>query len=138
MGKNRMEARLSKYILARNQTTAKELERELQEAIQKCNKKMRDAYEVYVEEVREEIKTLPKGSKKWWRLNSILLGRSSKQTSSVPPLRDLDGEWIFDNVEKTNLLGNTFEAKGKLPKKNGIWVPQIGKDEQSSFILLKQ
>jgi len=50
----------------------------------------------------------------------------------------LDGEWIFENEEKANLLGKTFEVKGKLPEKNGTWEPQQGKVEQSSFVLLRQ
>ena len=124
-------------ICSDEQKSTEELEKVLKDSIEESNKILREAYENYVTQIREEIKQLPRGSKKWWRLNGILLGRASKKTAAVPPLRDLDGEWVFENVMKADLLGTTFEAKSKLPTKIGSWTPEEKESRHSSFALLR-
>ena len=48
------------------------LTEELENAVKDCNILLGDAYDLYVEEIREEIKTLPRSFKTWSRLNRIL------------------------------------------------------------------
>ena len=79
--KTSIETSFLAAITSSNQPEIENLEEELKAAITESNAVMRKAYEEYVLEVREEIKTLPKGSKKWWRLTSILFGRAKKKTS---------------------------------------------------------
>ena len=114
-----------------------DLERNLDDVIRRCNETLGVAYEEYIAKVREQLKSLPKGSKKWWRLNRILLGRSSKR-AGIPPLRQPDGEWVLESGEKANLLGKTFEAKSALPEKKFEWRPEPLKESQSSFFLLRR
>ena len=113
------------------------LDRQFQEETRRCNEIFSQAYDEFIQKTREEIKSLPKSAKKWWRLNRTLLGRASKKTSSIPPLRAATGEWILESVEKANLLGKTFESKSKLPERNGEWIPSPTGNRQSSFMMLR-
>ena len=63
--KNKIEQQLLEAICSDEQECTEQLEQELAYAIKSTNDKIKEAYEIYVEEVREEIKSLPKGSKKW-------------------------------------------------------------------------
>ena len=76
------------------------LEKELEEATKRSNLVIGEAYEAYVDQLREEIKELPRSSKKWWRLNRFLLGRAAKKSSAIPPLRNAKQEWILESAEK--------------------------------------
>ena len=90
----------------------------LQESIKECHTVIGEAFEQHVEQIRAKIKTLPRGSKEWWRLNGLLLGRAKKNVS-IPPLRNPNNEWVLDSTEKANLFGDTFASKCKLPPKKG-------------------
>ena len=46
-----------------------------------CSKVLVEEYKAYQERVRAELRKLPKGSKKWWRLNRQLL---AKHSGSLP------------------------------------------------------
>ena len=109
----------------------------MQQAIVDCNETLGYEYEKYVLKVREEIRDLPRGSKEWWRLNRILLGRSVKSGKGIPPLREPSGEWIMENEEKANLFAKTFAAKSTLPEKVGEWKTEVSAARQSSFKLLR-
>ena len=98
---------------------------------------MGEAFEEHVEKTREQIKSLPRGSKEWWRLNRLLLGRASKQNVSIPPLKNRDGDWILESGEKADLFGDTFSAKSKLPERERKWNPKRPTTEQASFLILK-
>ena len=138
--KNEIETRLLQFIRDYPGHTSRlqELDEELQGAIRHCNVTLGRAYEAYVHKVREEIKILPKGSKKWWRLNRVLLGRSAKKTGSVPPLKNSSGQWVLESVDKANLLGKSFESKSVLPEKQNEWFPEESESSQSSFFLIRQ
>ena len=63
--------------------------------------------------MKSKIAELPKGSKRWWKLNRQLLERKHK-ISSIPPLKD--GEtWIKDPDAKANLFAKIFDKKAELP-----------------------
>ena len=107
------------------QSQLAEAENELREATRLCNEMLGSAYEEYIDRIRAEISALPKGSKKWWRLNRVLLGRPTRTVSSIPPLRAGETEWAWDGRAKANLLGETFRAKNSLPEKVGDWEPKV-------------
>ena len=67
-----------------------------------------------------KIKDLPRGPKEWWRLNLTLLGRGSKTHVSIPPLSNAKKRWVLEGAEQTDLFGDTFAAKCKLPEKKGL------------------
>ena len=112
------------------------LESKLQECIKECNTVIGEAFEQHVERIREKIRILPRGSKEWWRLNGLLLGRAKKNVS-IPPLRNPNNEWVLDSTEKANLFGDTFASKCKLPEKDGQWIPKRLSSEQSCFSMLR-
>ena len=66
--------------------------------------------------MRVVLAELPKGSKKWWRLNSTLQSREGK-CSSIPPLKE-NKKWILDPKEKANLFAKVWKAKSTLPPPN--------------------
>ena len=70
-------------------------------------------------------------------MNSVLLGRAAMKTSSVPPLRNSEGDWVFENVEKADLLGRTFLSKSQLPEQDGVCPPDEKNARQTSFALLR-
>ena len=137
--RNLLEAELLNKIMAHAASSEVErLEMELQEATKHSNLVLGAAYEEYVDQVREEIKSLPKGSNKWWRLNRILLGRSSRKAVSIPPLRDAQGNWVLDAESKADLFGKTFDAKSRLPEKRQPWNPAQRATIQAPFFLLRR
>ena len=105
--------------------------------VKHSNEIVSKAFEEHVEKTREKINTLPRGSKEWWRLNKSLLGRSQKKNVSIPPLRDKDLSWILKNEKKTDLFGESFEAKAQLPEQEGEWIPKRLGTEQSRLLLLR-
>ena len=136
--KNHLEA-LQIEILATSPSRETEelLDRQFEEETRRCNEIFSRAYDEFIQKTREEIKSMSKAEKKWWRLNRTLLGRASKKSCSIPPLRTETGEWILEDAEKASLLGRTFESKSKLPEKKGEWIPSKGGNKQSSFMLLR-
>ena len=87
---------------------------EYNQAREASNTIFKEEYLAYVARLRLKISQLPKGSKAWWKLNRELLNRQSK-VASIPPLRNLDGEWVTDPREKAELLAETFQRQCKLP-----------------------
>jgi len=64
--------------------------------------------------LREKLKQLPRGSKRWCALNRQLLHKTVK-TSIIPALRGQDGTWITDRHQKANTFSASFIAKSQLP-----------------------
>ena len=62
------------------------------------------------------MSSLPRGSKKWWRLAQTLASRKEK-TSSIPPLKCSDGTWAKSGQEKAELFLKTFTDKSTLPQR---------------------
>ena len=103
--KNEIEADLLKTIQSPERVDdVNGLEHRLQEAVRYSNEMMSKAFERHVENTREKIRSLPKGSKEWWRLNRSLLGRSHQKNVSFPPLRDKDRSWILESEKKADLF----------------------------------
>ena len=48
---------------------------EFAEAQKNCNSVLNQAYHDYLKRLREKLATLPKGSKRWWKLNRELLNK---------------------------------------------------------------
>ena len=105
-----------KKVQQKQEAAGSEKEREAAEA---CSEAVRTAYRVYVQRVREELKELPKGSKKWWVKCKELSAQKSR-VSNVPALKGEGGEWKRTAESKAQLLADTFEAKYKLknPREN--------------------
>ena len=57
-----------------------------------------------------KLKSLRRGSKKWWRLSNELLGKSNKSTS-FPPMKYDDGSWALDAKSKADGFANFFKSK---------------------------
>ena len=83
------------------------------EAAEECSKAVLEAYRQYTHKAREELRTLAKGSKKWWtKCNNLHAKKAS--VSHAPALKDDKGEWYRAPKEKADLFANTFKAKYKL------------------------
>ena len=86
------------------------------EATQACSKVLLEEFKLWQARMRVVLAELPKGSKKWWRLNSTLQSREGK-CSSIPPLKE-NKKWILDPKEKANLFAKVWKAKSTLPPPN--------------------
>ena len=71
-------------------------------------------YAVYISKMREELRSLPKGSKKWWSLSKVLMDNAPAK-SGIPSLREQGGDWIHDGKSKADLLAHSFSSKYTLP-----------------------
>ena len=80
----------------------------------RCSEVLLSEYHKYIAKIRTEMQALPRGSKKWWKMNSILLHRKSK-SCSIPALRDESGTWILDAQSKANLFADVWSSKFSLP-----------------------
>ena len=84
------------------------------DASEQCTRTLRNAYGGYIDKTREELKSLPRGSKRWWSLNKILMDNAPSK-SGIPSLREPGGEWVHDAREKADMFAHTFSAKFVLP-----------------------
>ena len=80
-----------------------------------CTAVLKDRFGCYVNKVREEMNSLSKGSKKWWKLSKILMDGSHAR-SGIPSLRSGSGEWLHDGKSKADLFAGVFSAKFDLPE----------------------
>ena len=83
-------------------------------AAERCSAVVLEEYKRYTAQTRDALRSLPSSSRKWWKVSSALLHKKNK-CSSVPPLKDQDGNWVRDATGKANLFARTWEAKSKLP-----------------------
>ena len=79
-----------------------------------CSTVLRQAYFQHIERTKVKIQELPHCSKKWWMLVNTLQLKGTIN-SSVPPLKQNDGNWAITPKEKANLLSRTFTEKCVLP-----------------------
>ena len=87
-----------------------------EEKLKACSEGILEAYNAYTKRTREKMASLPRGSKKWWRMAQSLSSKKEK-TSSVPPLKRKDGTWAKTGEDKAELLLKTFCEKSGLPDK---------------------
>ena len=66
------------------------LETEAEQA-ELCTAVLREEYAKFVKHTRQKLRTLPRNSKAWWKLNRTLL-ENRAPTTSVPDLRDSNEE----------------------------------------------
>ena len=83
------------------------------EASEDCSKAILEAYREYTHKKREELRTLSKGSKGWWKKCNELHAKKAS-VSHAPALKDEEGKWYRKPKEKADLFANAFSAKYKL------------------------
>ena len=107
-----------------------------EDARSSCAQVLAAEYQKHISDLKTKINALPKGSKKWWKLNRQLLEKRSK-LSSIPPLKD-GTKWLHDPKEKADLFARTFAKKAELPQE-ACDTPFFGvpTDEMNEFICLR-
>ena len=78
------------------------------------NEIFKEEYKKYTEVLKGKLRTLPKGSKLWWRLNRELL-HNTPCRQATPSLKNSCGEWVHDAKQKVELFKQIFDKKAKLP-----------------------
>ena len=84
------------------------------DACELCTQTLRLAYVGYVDTIREELRALPKGSKKWWALSKVLMDNAPSK-SGIASLRDQNGKWVHDGHGKADLFAKALSSKFVLP-----------------------
>ena len=105
-------------------------------AARACQDIVAEEFKTYQRKLREQLASLPRGSKRWWRVNRELLDKKAS-LSSISPLKASDGRWLLDPIDKANELANTFMNKSKLPPavpQQDFAAPAV---EMSGFILIR-
>ena len=77
-----------------------------------CSRGLLAAHERYIVRTRDRLRSLPRGSKLWWRLSQVLAGKQRKEHSCA--LR-IDGQWVCDATSKANAFADTFTKKWVTP-----------------------
>ena len=80
-----------------------------------CTGILKREYAAYVAKMRDELKKLPKGSKKLWYLSKALMDGMQRRIG-IPSLRSAGGEWVHDGKGKADLFADTFNNKYVLPE----------------------
>eukprot|EP00969_Alexandrium_andersonii_P221810 9796252-Alexandrium_andersonii.AAC.1 len=78
-------------------------------AAEACSAGLLHAFHLHVTRMREQLRRLPRGSKRWWRISRELLSKISKPAS--PALRLPDGSWAVQAHTKANALADAFVSK---------------------------
>ena len=86
---------------------------EYSKRVKECSEGVLQAYTAYTKKTKEELKKLPRSSKRWWQVARSLAQKSEK-SSSIPPLKD-NKEWVLSAEGKAELFLKTLTAKYKLP-----------------------
>jgi len=79
-----------------------------------CANLLRHKYVQYRTALKQELAALPRGSKRWWRLNRELLDKKTS-CQTIPPLKRHDKTWATEAVDKANLFACKFRSKSALP-----------------------
>ena len=98
---------------------------------------LREEYAKYVQNLRQVLLQLPKGSKKWWRIQRELTDNASSSTTP-PALKDEHGNWIRSPKDKANLLAQTFLDKATLPTNSSLPPTEHPTAEMSNFVVIRQ
>ena len=78
--------------------------KELQEI---CSKGLLNEYNEHVGRMKAKVSSLPKSSKKWWKLSSNFMLKSAIH-ENIPPLQQSDGSWALSPFEKAELFATSF------------------------------
>ena len=88
---------------------------------ERCSKVLLEEREAHREQTCRKLNGMAKGCKQYWAKSRELLQKKVSATS-VPALKSLDGSWVFDSTDKSNLFAETFGSKYALPdKENGVY-----------------
>ena len=68
---------------------------EYKEACESGTRTLKVACAAYSDKTRQELRSLPKGSKRWWSLSKILLD-NAPSNCGIPSLKDPKGNWIHE------------------------------------------
>jgi len=98
-------------VQAKNDAESSALEAE---ALRACSEGILSEYQAWVAKTRDEISRLRRGSKQWWAKTRSLLAKSQKSTS-IPALKNDEGQWVREAPQKANLFAATFSSKYKMP-----------------------
>ena len=83
-----------------------------------CSSALSDAYNTYVERIKQRLANLPSSNKSWWKLCHALQLKAHK-ASSIPALKKTlpngKSEWVRDSQQKAELFAETFWNKFSLP-----------------------
>ena len=93
-----------------------------------CFDVLYDEYRKHIARTKLLLQDCVRGSRKWWKLNAVLLNRSPK-SSSIPALRDGPDEWLFEPEQKANLFAVIWDMKKTLPpatRPEPTWQPPEG------------
>ena len=85
---------------------------------------VRSAKHNYKLQIADKIKNTNICSKDWWKLGKSLLSDTNSAFTQIPPLRAPDGNHVYENADKANLLNNYFTSITKLTVNNPL--PQLG------------
>eukprot|EP00959_Pyramimonas_sp_CCMP1952_P374580 7844810-Pyramimonas_sp.AAC.1 len=78
-----------------------------------CSSVMLGAFKTHAQRARQKLRTLGRGSKKWWKISNGLLSHVHKPSSS--PLKPPDGSWAFSASAKADVFARAFSSKWRLP-----------------------
>ena len=110
-------------------------------ACEKCSRGFFEEYLKYVKRTQQELSKLPRGSKLWWKMSRRLLLKLER-TSSIPPLKKKEGEWVLDAFDKAELIADVLSDKWDVPLLNinsytAFPAPLVHPDPDG-FILLRR
>ena len=129
--------RCRKALEALEATQAVEGSEEHKEAVKTCDRAFQEERQKYEASLKEKLRALPKGSKRWWRLNRELL-HSAPCRHATPSLKNALGSWVHDPAEKANLFSETFQQKSTLPKTSEFYEPTSSAKKMSSFTAVRK
>ena len=93
-------------------------------------------YAAHAIRLRTTLASLPRGSKRWWKLNRELLNRQSR-IASIPPLKK-DEQWMHTPQDKANSLMDSFANKCTLPIQQGHTEVEAPRNVLPSFLLIRR
>ena len=109
------------------------------DACQRCTDVLSRHFALHIQKIRDEMRALPRGSKKWWRLSKQLMDCASHR-SGIPSLRAASGEWVHKGKEKADLFADALTAKFALPEQvvddTSLDTPPAQK--MTSFVLIRE
>ena len=87
--------------------------RETNVALQ-CSKVIAEEREAWILKTKNEMLSLPRGSRAWWKKEKQLQQKNTKP-SGIPALRRPDKTWALNSQDKSDILATTFKQKCQLP-----------------------
>ena len=83
-------------------------------AAEDCSRAIMNAFHEYVAKSREDLQSLQRGSKLWWK-KARKLAHLSGPIGSMPALKGRD-DWVLQPKAKADLLQETFTSKFVVPE----------------------